>query len=136
MSQGIHTISGRLGAMCLAVAMIAAWVTDAPAVENGADVPPEIAHLIAFVGHSGCDMDRNGSRHTAAEAASHLLQKYRRAKRYAPDAEQFIARIATGSSLSGKPYMVYCSAHPPTSSANWLRSELVRYRTEGDKGLP
>lgn len=43
-------------------------------------------------------------------------------------AEQFIERGATGSSMSGKPYLVRCAGKAPVERAQWLKAELQQLR--------
>ena len=88
----------------------------------------EVSYLLERVRSSGCDFVRNGTIHSAEDAADHLAMKYRRGRRWVDSAEDFIARIATGSSLSGTPYLVRCSSQPDAPSAAWLSAALTAYR--------
>lgn len=88
----------------------------------------EINHLINRVEESGCLFVRNGDEHSASDAAGHLRLKYRRGKRYAKTAEQFIERLASESSWSGKPYFINCPDNLPVTSRDWLTKELERFR--------
>ena len=90
----------------------------------------EIAHLIGYLTASGCSFQRNGSWHDAAEAAKHLQRKYDYLLKrdLVASREDFIARAASESSLSGKPYQVRCGANAPVASAAWLKAELAKYR--------
>ena len=49
---------------------------------------------------------RNGDEHTAAEAASHLRLKLSKTRNRLDSAEQFIDKVGSASSISGRPYMV------------------------------
>jgi hypothetical protein len=89
----------------------------------------EIEQLLGFVGNSGCDFIRNGKRHESGEAESHLRMKYSKARRYIDDAQDFIDRIASESSWSGKPYQVQCPEQPPRNSGPWLHAALQDIRT-------
>lgn len=91
----------------------------------------EIAHLIGYLTTSGCSFQRNGSWHDAAEAARHLQRKYDYLLKrdLVATGEDFIARAASESSLSGKPYQVRCGANAPIASAAWLKAELATYRS-------
>jgi hypothetical protein len=91
----------------------------------------EIGYLLSEIGSSGCQFVRNGEAHDSEAAAAHLAMKYRRARRYVADAEQFIERIATGSSWSGEPYWVACSGEAQVTSANWLTGALDKRRQDG-----
>ena len=52
------------------------------------------------------DFIRNGSEHNAADAESHLRLKLSKTKKRLSTAEQFVDKVASGSSISGKPYQV------------------------------
>jgi hypothetical protein len=81
------------------------------------------------VANSGCDFFRNNSLHDPVSAADHLRYKYRHGKRWVKTAEQFIDRIASGSSISGKPYHVNCNG-VESDSGEWLHQALARHRAE------
>lgn len=91
----------------------------------------EIRYLLDFVAASGCTFTRNGSDHTAEEAADHLRLKYQRGRRYAATAEEFIERLASQSSWSGKAYTVRCGTQAETS-ARWLQRALADHRGDSD----
>ena len=94
----------------------------------------EIAHLVAFVRTSSCQFNRNGSWHSATEAAKHINKKYH----YALDrgrihsAEDFIRYAAAKSSFSSKAYIVRCKNGRTASSADWLATELRRLRSHAE----
>jgi len=87
----------------------------------------EITWLLSFVSNSGCEFYRNGSAHDSVSAAEHLGYKYQRGKRWVSGADQFIERIASGSSLSGSPYEVECDGNRMTSR-DWLMGALAAHR--------
>ena len=91
---------------------------------------PEIEALLQGVGRSDCTFIRNGAEHSAQDAEAHLRMKYRRGKRYVKTAEDFISRIASKSSWTGKPYQVECAAHAPQNTENWLTDRLVALRAQ------
>ncbi|TXS96186.1 hypothetical protein FV139_01380 [Parahaliea maris] len=97
------------------------------AVTAGDDYEAEIDHLLQFVATSGCTFHRNGTDHSAADAADHLRLKYRRAGKYVGSAEQFIDRLASESSWTGKPYTVTC-AGVTQPSGEWLYAALTTLR--------
>jgi len=105
-----------------------AILVPAPVFAEEADV--EIEHLITAVADSGCTFIRNGSRHDAEDAASHMRMKYRRGKRYAPTAELFIERLASKSSFSGKPYAIECPGSDAVPSGEWLTARLQQFREQ------
>ena len=101
------------------------------AVASAPDENDEIEYLLDQIGSSGCEFVRNGDVHDSEAAAAHLAMKYRGARRYVGSADQFIERIATGSSWTGKPYQVACKGKPPVASAVWLNGALEQHREEG-----
>ncbi len=101
-----------------------------PAAAFAGDTEVEIEYLITTVGESDCTFIRNGSRHNAEDAASHMRMKYRRGKRYATTAELFIERLASKSSFSGKPYKIECPGGDTVPSGDWLTTRLQEYRQQ------
>lgn len=99
-----------------------------------APLPPaaraEVDALLTRLQSSGCEFHRNGSWYAGAEARAHLLKKldYLEGKALVTTAEQFIERGASGSSMSGKPYLVRCAGQAPVESARWLTAELQALR--------
>jgi hypothetical protein len=95
--------------------------------ETGAET--EIRSLIQAVRESGCKFDRNGTLYTAERAAEHLELKFARGERYAGSAEEFIERLATGSSWTGEPYWMICEG-AKIRSADWLLERLEASRAK------
>lgn len=95
-----------------------------------AEAEREIGALISALGTSACKFERNGTWHDASAAQAHLRKKYAylHKRGLAPDAEAFIERAASTSSLSGKAYRVRCGAAAPVASAAWLRARLDAIR--------
>lgn len=100
--------------------------------------PPPVAHqeiskLMDALADSGCQFQRNGRWYGAAEARSHLQRKYDylQKKNLVASGEQFIARAATESSMSGKAYRVRCPGQPEQASASWFGEQLRRLRGSG-----
>ncbi|MEW6370360.1 MAG: DUF5329 domain-containing protein [Pseudomonadota bacterium] len=98
--------------------------------QEDAGTQAEVRQLLDFVAASGCQFQRNGEWHDAGAARSHLERKYAylRERKLVPNAEAFIARAATQSSLSGKPYQARCGNAQTIPSAQWLNAELKRLR--------
>lgn len=90
----------------------------------------ETGQLLGYLERSGCVLYRNGRWHSASDARAHLEKKYRYLldKGLVDTTEDFIARAATASSMSGKPYQVKCDGREPVPSAEWLTTELQRLR--------
>ena len=89
----------------------------------------EIAHLLDYLSTSECEFYRNGSWYNAEAARSHLERKYQYLlkKKVIRSAEDFIAKAATQSSMSGEAYQVRCGKDIFPCAA-WLSSELERLR--------
>ncbi|WOJ98499.1 DUF5329 domain-containing protein [Congregibacter brevis] len=98
------------------------------AADSADVVDQEITFLIASVEKSGCVFVRNGDEHSSEDAADHLRLKYRRGKRYAGSAEQFIERLASESSWTGKPYYIQCEDTGDHLSKDWLTAQLLSFR--------
>lgn len=88
----------------------------------------EVSHLINFIAQSNATFIRNGDEHTSTEAADHLAMKYRKAKRYAKTADDFIENLASKSSWSGKAYTVILPDSSTLTANKWLTDELARFR--------
>lgn len=114
----------RLYAMLIAAALCL------PLAANASETSErEIQYLLEFVSGSGCTFTRNGSDHDSAGAADHLRLKYSNGKRYANSADQFIDRLATKSSWTGKKYTVTCDGQTQPSG-DWLHQALDDYRQQ------
>jgi hypothetical protein len=115
--------------LSLLLALLAAPAFAAPPPQAAA----EIEQLIRALGSSGCDFQRNGTWHTAVKAEAHLRRKYEwlLERDMLGNAEQFIERAATQSSLSGRAYQVRCPGKPVVPASSWLtvRLQQIRGRT-------
>ena len=91
----------------------------------------ELDSLVAALRTSGCSFERNGTWHDAGAAADHLQRKreYLQGKGRIATAEDFIRLGATGSSMSGKPYLVRCPDAPVVPSRTWLERRLSALRS-------
>ena len=97
-----------------------------------ADVPPsqvaEVEHLLDYLAGSDCKMVRNGKSHSGEDGARHVQRKYDHFREEIDSTEQFIELSASRSLRTGQPYEVHCPDQPPVPSAEWLLSELQKYR--------
>jgi hypothetical protein len=99
--------------------------------QQPAQVQREVDHLLDYVARPGCEFNRNGTWYDGQKAREHLREKYQylEKRKMVPDAEAFVQRAATESSMSGKAYQVRCNGSAPTPSGPWLMEELKRYRS-------
>lgn len=113
----------------LAALVLALSAAAAPAAPP-ADAQREIDGLIAALGHSGCQFQRNGRWYPASDAQAHLRRKYDwlRKRDLVDSAEQFIVRAGTGSSISGQAYRVRCAGRAAEPAAAWLQGRLAALR--------
>jgi len=90
----------------------------------------EIDALIDRVAHAkGVVFVRNGSDHTAAEAAAHLQRKRAAAGDKVRTPEQFIDVLGSRSSMTGTPYRVRLPDGREIDSAVWLTGLLRDLRS-------
>jgi len=94
------------------------------------DANEEISYLLQSVAQSNCAFFRNGKEHTSLEAEAHLRMKYERGRSRIDSAEQFIDRVASKSSLSGRIYFIQCSGQERQPSGQWLAEQLTEFRTQ------
>jgi Family of unknown function (DUF5329) len=107
------------------LALLPCAVAAPPAAAQG-----ETAFLLGLIEGSDCDFYRNGTRYDGARASSHLRDKLAMAvaSGSALTADVFIEKVASTSSLTGRPYEVSCPGHERESMAAWLRIALAGYR--------
>ena len=92
----------------------------------------EVQYLLNYLGTSNCQFYRNGEWYGPEKAKEHLDRKYKYLlkKSLIHNTEEFIAYGGTQSSASGEPYQVRCGSAQAVPSAQWLSSELTRYREQ------
>lgn len=74
---------------------------------------------------------RNGDAHSCDEAVSHLRLKLGNTRNRLDTAEQFIDKVASSSSITGKPYIVKIPGKRDENAQSYLH-ELI---AETDKSL-
>jgi len=94
----------------------------------------EVEHLIDFVRDSGCLIERNGVKHSGAEAVEHIRTKYAYFRDTIKTTEDFIDYSASKSTMSGKPYLVYCPGMKEIPAGEWLYKELKAFRSTRNEG--
>lgn len=85
----------------------------------------KIEYLIAQIAKQDAVFIRNGSEYTPSKAAEHLRMKYNRAGDI-QTALQFIEKLGTSSSMSGKPYMMRYKNGKTVKVGEWLKAELLK----------
>ena len=112
-----RVLRGCIG--CLAVALGGTAAAQPQRPEQG-----QIDALLRAVATSGCQVERNGNLHSASDAEAHLRMKLERAGMRVQTAQQFIEHVASGSSVSGKPYRMVCPGQPVVDAKPWLQARL------------
>ncbi|HEX5305644.1 MAG TPA: DUF5329 domain-containing protein [Dyella sp.] len=121
---GRTAIARILLAALLLFGTFSALAQSAPAIEQR-----KIDYLIASVGQlQGAQFIRNGTAYDAGDAVDHLQMKRRYAGKHLHSADDFIRLCATGSSMSGKPYLIRFADGHVEPAAQWLRARLTAYR--------
>ena len=112
----------RLLSSLVALSMLAAL----PALAAQPAPAQEIERLIQRVGASkGVIFIRNGSEYPANDAANHLRRKLAAAKGRITTPEQFIEKLGSRSSMTGRAYRVRLPDGHEMDSATWL-TDLLR----------
>lgn len=88
----------------------------------------EIDHLLDTVAKSDCVFIRNGKEYGPEAAKDHLSLKRSRGKKYFSNADEFIERLASSSSWSGKPYHIRCGDEEAQLASSWFTAVLLQYR--------
>ena len=117
--------SSKVWALALGLAMAPGARAAPPAI-----VQQEINYLLRYIGDSGCEFKRNGLWNDSETSEAHVRGKYDFLVTLGliDVTEDFIARAATESSLSGQPYGIRCGRGLSMPSGLWLSNELARYR--------
>ena len=85
-------------------------------------VEQDVEYLLSEISASNCTFIRNGSRYSADEAVEHMRLKYEYAKDDIETVDDFIKKIGSRSSFSGRAYKVECPDEEVTETGLWLRN--------------
>lgn len=105
--------------LVIAFGFLLAWFGNAQA----ADISEQVALLIKQVALSECSFIRNEETYSSLEAADHMRFKYDYYKDDIVTLTDFIEKVGTKSSFSGKIYVVNCKGEGMMPSAEWLRNK-------------
>ena len=108
--------------------LIALCLAFGPVALADNQVDKEIDYLLDTVATSDCVFIRNGKEHRPEAAKDHLNLKRRRGEKYFSTADQFIERLASSSSWTGKPYYIRCGAEEQQLASTWFSEVLAEYR--------
>ena len=112
------------------ISAVVACMLLVPGIAFSASMDEEIDFLLNTVGDSDCVFTRNGKDHAAEDARDHLQMKRKRGKRYFDSSEEFIERLASKSSWSGKPYFIQCGDEPRVTAKEWFTTLLEQHRKD------
>ncbi len=91
----------------------------------------EIGALLKYVSNlEGATFTRNGTTHTAREAADHMRMKWQKQKKKIRSAENFIDLCGSRSYLSGKRYTIKLKRETEQFSDDVLKAELKKIRSK------
>ncbi len=121
-----------------AVLVCSFWLFAQPlcqaAESNWPQQQQRINYLLSAIENAQLSFIRNGTEHSPQEAAEHLRVKLRRGQSswFAPakeswTAEMFIDKLASKSSLSGKPYQIEWLNGERVDASVWLYQQLAIY---------
>lgn len=101
----------------------------------------EINQLLNKVQTSEIEFERNGQKHSGADARQHLEKKLNWAKRWKLRSqpittEQFIQKIASRSSMSGDEYYVIKSDGTRMKTEEWLNLEWEKIKSKPENQTP
>jgi hypothetical protein len=112
------------------VCVLGLLMTDLCKAVQAAPTAAEMARIERLLGALGTRRDlrmiRNGSEYDCDTAVTFLRRKLASMGDEVKTAEDFIERIASRSSTSGKPYLVRLSDGKEITAGEFLRLELVR----------
>ncbi len=84
-----------------------------------------IDSLLKAVEKSDAKFVRNGDEHSGKEAAEHMRRKYDHFKKEIKTTDDFIAKCASKSETSGKPYMIKTADGTTMKSEDWMKARLA-----------
>ncbi len=84
----------------------------------------KIRHLLREIEISGYTFIRNGNEYPSRKAREHLEFKLKRAGKKIKTAGDFIRKIASRSSFSGKPYYIRMKSGRIIKTEEWLKAKL------------
>jgi uncharacterized protein DUF5329 len=95
----------------------------------------KIERLLELVGTSDAVFVRNGTDHTPAEAEKHLRSKWKFAGNKIKTARDFVEKVASTSSMTGRPYLIRRKDGTETPARDWFLAALdVLERSEPTPG--
>jgi hypothetical protein len=116
----------------LALGVICALAFDLAATAKTLSEKEKIEALIRTVEElSDAKFIRNGSEYDSSSAAKFLRRKWSAQSKAVASAQDFIQKVASGSSTSGKPYLIRFKDGKSVECGDYLKGELKRI--EGEK---
>ena len=130
MRRRIGILTLGLGCLILTVGLGSAWGSDLSSIEK-----KKIETLIAGVEQmTDAIFVRNGKQYPAESAAEFLRRKWKSRRSEVHSAADFIDKVASFSSTTGKPYSIRWSDGRERLSAEFFRAQLALLdKVVGDK---
>jgi len=111
--------------------LIPVLVMEQPAKPTEAQKIETIIHVLENL--KDAQFIRNGSTYNAAEAGAHLRMKWKRAGHAVKTAPDFIRICGSGSSMSGKPYLIRYKDGHEVKAGDFLWTELKKLESKDEK---
>ena len=129
----MRALEGRIGIWAAGLAILVSVVA-LPGQARGSCLPTaEGQRIEAMIGVIEPRMDttfiRNGRSYSAASAAQFLRGKWRNREADVCSADDFVAKVASFSSTTGKPYLVRLGDGRVVPAAEFFRAQLAELRT-------
>ena len=100
------------------------------------DIEATVQYLISYVKEADVTFQRNSTRYTGNEAAEHINKKYQHFKDDIDTPEKFIELCASGSMMTGRPYLIITKQGEQLPASEWLNTELAIYRLRNEYAGP
>ena len=96
------------------------------------DIDATVQYLITYVKESDVTFKRNATHYSGSEAAQHIHKKYQHFKDDIDTPEKFIELCASGSMMTGRPYLIITKQGEQLPASEWLNTELAVYRLRNE----
>ena len=124
----------KVSRMCQALGIFFLIFLTAPAFGQQDIEQSKIEYLISSIAElHDAQFIRNGSEYDSQRAADHLRVKLHYAGGRIKTAEDFIVYCATGSSMTGEPYLIKFADGRLVTTATFLRDKLAAYPVPDQK---
>ena len=122
--------------LLLATILLIGVAPRAMAGQQTENIEATVQYLISYVKEADVIFQRNSTRYTGNEAAEHINRKYQHFKDDIDTPEKFIELCASGSMMTGRPYLIITKQGEQLPASEWLNTELAIYRLRNEYAGP